>query len=259
MAEQGIKQYDFGKVTYNTSSLGNIKIIKVENHLNPDLFNGTVIFPAQIDGGPIAIIGEKAFKDFSCDELVLPIGTTLLFGAFEDSKIKKIHIPGIEAIPTECFKNSWLEELADSSSVAFIGNGAFAGTANLKYFKWFEKAACIPLNCFQHSGIRKIEGIQDVKIIQEGAFEDSKLEEIALTDSVFLNQECFANSSLKRIGSLNGGGDLKLPTSAINGCGIVDVSDFDIVNLRKIKLSDPKIKLKTGFDTVIVNGKDYLE
>ena len=134
-----------------------------------------------------------------------------------------------------------------------------AGTANLKYFKWFEKAACIPLNCFQHSGIRKIEGIQDVKIIQEGAFEDSKLEEIALTDSVFLNQECFANSSLKRIGSLNGGGDLKLPTSAINGCGIVDVSDFDIVNLRKIKLSDPKIKLKTGFDTVIVNGKDYLE
>lgn len=259
MAEFKIKRYDFGLIIYDVLFSCRVKIIKVINHSGSNLFKGKVIFPEEIEENPVFIIEEDAFKDFFCDELVLPSGIILSNRAFAASEIRKIHIPSMMSIPDECFKDSWLEELTDSSSVLFIGEGAFAGTTNLKYFRWFKKVSRIPSNCFRNSGIRKIEGIQDVNTIQRSAFEGSKLEEIVLTGSVFIGPKCFASTPLKCIRSLNGGGALEISSSAISGCGDVDVSDFEIVYLRKTGSSNSKIKLKTGIDTVVIDNEDCLK
>ena len=102
---------------------------------------GNVIIPDTIDGKPVTVIAENAFKgknygyDSNLTGIVIPDSVTYIgSSAFQDCKIlTDVAIGnGITKITSWCFKNCWLlENVKLGNSITYIGDNAFGACTAL--------------------------------------------------------------------------------------------------------------------------------
>lgn len=93
-----------------------------------------VVIPAKIGGQPVVSIGEKAFKNTTVSEVILPGSIkAILRGAFSGCKrLQHIDLPdGLEYLGSHCFASSGLTALHFPDRLKTIPEGCCGGCANL--------------------------------------------------------------------------------------------------------------------------------
>lgn len=93
-----------------------------------------IVVPKEIDGLPVVTIGEKAFKNASFSELILPKTIkALLREAFSGcTNLKHIDLPEeLAYIKGNCFQSSGLEEIILPNSLKEVAYGCFSICKNL--------------------------------------------------------------------------------------------------------------------------------
>jgi hypothetical protein len=87
-----------------------------------------VRIPAEIDGLPVKIIGDRAFSNSQLTSVVIPNSVTSIgIGAFADNKLARVTIPNsVTSIGKGAFSNNPLTNLTIGNSVTTIGGSAFA-------------------------------------------------------------------------------------------------------------------------------------
>ncbi len=93
-----------------------------------------VVIPAKIGGQPVVSIGEKAFKNTTVSEVILPGSIkAILGGAFSGCKrLQHIGLPdGLEYLGSRCFAGSGLTALHFPDRLKTIPEGCCGGCANL--------------------------------------------------------------------------------------------------------------------------------
>lgn len=93
-----------------------------------------VAIPAKIGGQPVVSIGEKAFKNTTVSEVILPGSIkAILGGAFSGCKrLQHIDLPdGLEYLGSHCFASSGLTALHFPDRLKTIPEGCCGGCANL--------------------------------------------------------------------------------------------------------------------------------
>ena len=93
-----------------------------------------VVIPAKIGGQPVVSIGEKAFKNTTVSEVILPGSIkAILRGAFSGCKrLQHIDLPdGLEYLGSRCFASSGFTALHFPDRLKTIPEGCCGGCANL--------------------------------------------------------------------------------------------------------------------------------
>lgn len=140
-----------------------------------------VIVPKEIDGYPVISIGEKAFKNASFSELILPSSLkAILSNAFEGcTKLQHIDLPeGIEYLGERCFSEAGLKSIRLPDFIKVIPYGCFYKCKDIEQIILGNK-------------IRKLDS---------SAFEGCrKLEQINLPETVQVIGACFKNTAIKTL------------------------------------------------------------
>ena len=110
-----------------------------------------VVIPAKIGGQPVVSIGEKAFKNTTVSEVILPGSIkAILRGAFSGCKrLQHIDLPdGLEYLGGYCFANSGLTALHFPDRLKTIPEGCCGGCANLSDVTFGQQAQTIQWSAF---------------------------------------------------------------------------------------------------------------
>ena len=140
-----------------------------------------VVIPAKIGGQPVVSIGEKAFKNTTVSEVILPGSIkAILGGAFSGCKrLQHIGLPdGLEYLGSRCFAGSGLTALHFPDRLKTIPEGCCGGCANL---------------CDVTFG-------QQVQTIQGSAFHAcKKLQTVSFPESLLrVNNDAFEKTAITR-------------------------------------------------------------
>lgn len=110
-----------------------------------------VVIPAKIGGQPVVSIGEKAFKNTTVSEVILPGSIkAILRGAFSGCKrLQHIDLPdGLEYLGSHCFASSGLTALYFPDRLKTIPEGCCGGCANLSDVTFGQQVQTVQGECF---------------------------------------------------------------------------------------------------------------
>ena len=110
-----------------------------------------VVIPAKIGGQPVVSIGEKAFKNTTVSEVILPGSIkAILRGAFSGCKrLQHIDLPdGLEYLGSHCFASSGLTALRFPDRLKTIPEGCCGGCANLSDVTFGQQVQTIQWSAF---------------------------------------------------------------------------------------------------------------
>ena len=110
-----------------------------------------VVIPAKIGGQPVVSIGEKAFKNTTVSEVILPGSIkAILRGAFSGCKrLQHIDLPdGLEYLGSRCFAGSGLTALHFPDRLKTIPEGCCGGCANLSDVTFGQQVQTIQWSAF---------------------------------------------------------------------------------------------------------------
>lgn len=110
-----------------------------------------VVIPAKIGGQPVVSIGEKAFKNTTVSEVILPGSIkAILRGAFSGCKrLQHIDLPdGLEYLGSHCFASSGLTALHFPDRLKTIPEGCCGGCANLSDVTFGQQVQTIQWSAF---------------------------------------------------------------------------------------------------------------
>lgn len=157
-----------------------------------------IIVPKEIDGQPVISIGEKAFKNASFSELILPSSVkVILKNAFEGCmNLKQIDLPvELEYLGEECFLNAGLESLEIPNSVEIIPYGCFMGCKNLNRIVLGNRTKVLSMNAF-HGCIKlnRISLPETVNTISNWCFSKTAIRTLIIPSGVSeIESECFGS------------------------------------------------------------------
>ena len=171
--ERQIKEAIARENTVTNQSAENEQLFSIVNYpsyVEITGYNGfnakTIVVPPKINGKTVLKIGDSAFKNTSCEHIVLPeLVTEIGDNAFSESKqLKSIEL---------------------GNQIRVIGKYAFSGCLALKNIVLPEALSQIGMCCFYRSGIEKIIIPGSLQIIPYGCFSScSKLREIIISEGV---------------------------------------------------------------------------
>lgn len=110
-----------------------------------------VVIPAKIGGQPVVSIGEKAFKNTTVSEVILPGSIkAILRGAFSGCKrLQHIDLPdGLEYLGSHCFASSGLTALHFPDRLKTIPERCCGGCANLSDVTFGQQVQTVQGECF---------------------------------------------------------------------------------------------------------------
>jgi len=152
-----------------------------------------VVIPSVIDGTPVEIIGDAAFKSKYINSIVIPDSVTTIGNqAFYENNLTSVTIGnGVTSIGDEAFYRGFVNQPDGSNysvtipdSVTTIGKQAFYYNDNLTSVTIGNGVTSIGDGAFYRNALTSVTFGNSVASIGDEAFYDNKLSSITLPDSV---------------------------------------------------------------------------
>lgn len=143
-----------------------------------------VVIPAKIGGQPVVSIGEKAFKNTTVSEVILPGSIkAILRGAFSGCKrLQHIDLPdGLEYLGSHCFASSGFTALHFPDRLKTIPEGCCGGCANLSDVTFGQQVQTIQWSAFH--ACKKLQTVSFPKSLLR--VDNDAFEKTAITRFVF--------------------------------------------------------------------------
>lgn len=196
----------------------------------------TIEIPSNIDGYPIAYIGNKAFADSNIKEVVLPDGILAIGGyAFSQAEgLEKITLPKtLLAISENAFERCTnLNDINFPDSLQAIGEYAFDGCISLKGFEPPKDLRYVGFSAF--SGCSSLSGHisfgDKLKEIASDAFRGSAIQSVTIPQGAYsIGAGAFSEcENLKKVELPKTVGDSENGLGWAAFCGCVNLEDVNI-------------------------------
>ena len=198
----GGKLFGYGRTLIETIEGGYLDILELEEAeviknavyilsieitgYNKAIGSPDVVIPSQIDGKPVAKIGENAFRNNQLTSVTIPNSVTSIeYGAFSKNQLTNIVIPNsVTFIGGTAFNDN---QLPDSQAFIYVRNsdGSIDNTTLVSYGGARKENVVIP---------------SSVTNIQQAAFIETQLKSVTIPNSVTnIGVEAFSNNALTSI------------------------------------------------------------
>lgn len=179
------------RYAFSDTPLENFVLPKSIEILSSGAFNNTIWYNNK-PNGPVYIndIFLRYKGDLDGTVVIVRDGTTKLStSAFAGVKgLNRVVLPsGITDIPTECFRNSDVQEVIMPDTVTYIGKYAFYSCKSLKKVKLSANLKEIDAQGFSYcEGLKSIDLPNGLEYLRVGAFSCSGLESITIPETIKL-------------------------------------------------------------------------
>lgn len=159
-----------------------------------------VIVPREIDGYTVVSIGEKAFKNASLKEIILPSTLKAIFKCAFDgcSNLKNLELPeGLLYLGEYCFQSSGLERIAFPNTITKISICCCKSCTDLKKVSFGNKVKQIDIGAFEEcSSLREVSFPDSLESIAPSSFKGVPLTNVILPGWLkTISNETFADSA----------------------------------------------------------------
>lgn len=193
---------------YFNYSVNNDNTIKITGYTGSET---DIIIPSEIDGKPVTIIGNSAFKEKGLTSVEIPdTVVTIEDEAFMNNLLTSVKLgENLETIGNWAFyslNNNYnrLESIEFPSKLKTIGNSAFSGN-NINSITFSENLETIGNFAFNNNNLQSIEFPSKLKTIGNSAFNNNLLTSIKFGENVeTIGSQAFSANKLQ--------GSLKLPS-----------------------------------------------